>query len=221
MSEERRRKQIERMVQQAASPKNKTWVDRLVLPFVLAGIAAIVTLYVSAPEVEPKSVFITCSICDDPEQIHPPMNANDNGAVISLVVENTGGRGTTLLDHNMTFRMEPGEQSARDLDFSETADPNDAVGIGLGAHSSLTFASRKNEAIIYDMRHGARRGSSISKIEFDKVYLYGHVTYRGAFYFPATTHFCFEYSPPAKGLPESWGVCSRKVSELVKSGSDG
>jgi hypothetical protein len=216
MSEERRQKQIQRMVEEATS-KNKKWFPVGAIGVV---IAVVIPLYIARPNVEPQNIFIECAICDDPAQIHPPENAQDNGAVIRLVVENTGNLGTKLLQHNMTTRVVQPEIAVREVEFSETADANDGINIGLGAHKTVTFARRINEVIIYDIRHGSPRDSTIGKIESAKLYLYGHVRYRGAFYFPTTTNFCFEYVKPTKGLPESWGVCTQEISDLANAKRD-
>jgi hypothetical protein len=187
----------------------KRWFDKIkYLPFG-AIIGGCIALYVARPELEPQNVFITCSsICDDPMQIRPPENAQDNGATISVVIENTGKMGTVILHHNLTTRGLDPQFSPKDVDFSEAAGPNDGIAVPLGAQTPLTLKKSINEVIIHDVRHGSHQGSTIGPIVSDKLYLYGHVKYRGAFYLPTTTTFCFEYAPPKKGLPEGWGVCS-------------
>jgi hypothetical protein len=191
----------------ATQNKPRWYKDATVVVVIVAAvIGAGVLLYTQGPEVEAVNVQITCAICDNPEQIHPPTSPRDNGASIDVKIQNSGSMGTIVLDHNTTLYLRSGPLPR---DFQESPDLNDNISVGLGSDSVATLSFPTNEAIIYGMRHGLRVGSSIGPIEFTPAYLLGHVTYRNGFYFPVTKKFCFQYGPPYKGLPEKWGVCQR------------
>lgn len=201
MSKKKRRKQTQTIQTVIPPPESKTQpppskkfnlLSAIIGVIVGALITGGISLYINRAEVEPRNVFIECAICDDLSLIYPPDASSANtGANIKLVLENTGNNGTTLLNHNMSIRAQDPAQLLKDLDFSETPDANDNIALGLGAHSQVTMALTRNEAVIYSARHGVPRGSSIAKIERDKLYLFGHVIYRSFLHFPATTHFCF------------------------------
>jgi hypothetical protein len=181
-------------------------------PIVVAVVAALIgagfLLYTQGPYVEIASVEITCAICDNPEQIHPPTSSHDNGATIGLKIRNSGSMGTTIVNHNITLYLQPGPLS-EDFDFQERVVNNDNISFGLGSHSEAALSYPTNEVIIYSMRHGSPIGSTGGPMEFLPVYLFGHVNYRSAFHFQTRLRFCFQYWPPYKGLPEKWGVCQR------------
>ena len=185
--------------------KDSRWIIGIVI-----GVTASIVLpiYFQRPELEIGGVHISCAICDDPNQIHPPASNHDYGASIDVRILNTGASGTTIIDHNVTFHEEI-DAFQKDFDFQENADANDNISIGLGSHSEATLSFPVNEAIVYDMRHGLRRGSSIAPLEFHTTRIFGHVAYRGPFNIPTQLKYCFQYRPPQKGLPEGWGACQR------------
>ena len=188
--------------------KDPKWVIGTVVVVVAAVIGVCGLVYIQRPEVETVNVGISCAICDDPSQIRPPTSSHDFGATINVKIQNSGSSGTTILDHNVTLYEQP-DPITKDFDFQENADPNDNISFALGSHSVATLSTPKNEVIVYSMRHGRRVGSSISPIQFYPAYLFGHVTYLGAFNIHTQLKFCFQYRPPQKGLPEGWGVCQR------------
>lgn len=185
--------------------KDPRWIIGIVF-----GVTASILLpiYFQRPEVETVNVGISCAICDDPSQIRPPTSSHDNGATINVKIQNSGSSGTTILDHNVTLYEQP-EPISKDFDFQESVDANDSISVDLGSHSNATLSIPINEVIIYTMRHGSRPGSSISPLVFFPAYVFGHVTYLGAFNIRRQLKFCFQYRPPQKGLPEGWGVCQR------------
>jgi hypothetical protein len=188
--------------------KDPKWVVGIVVVVVAAVIGVAGLVYIQRPEVETVNVGISCAICDDPSRIRPPTSSQDYGATLNVKIQNSGLSGTTVLDHNVTFYEQP-DPISKDFAFQETADPKDNISFPLGSHSVATLSIPKNEAIIYFMRYGRRPGSSISPLVFYPAYLFGHVTYVGAFNIHKQLRFCFQYRPPQKGLPEGWGVCQR------------
>src|SRR5882762_6586081 len=184
------------------------WSVGIVAVLVAAVIGVGGFIYVQRPEVETVNVGISCAICDDPGQIHPPTSPQDNGATVNVKIQNSGSSGTTIVDHNVTLYEQP-DPISKDFPFQEAVDRNDNISLPLGSHSVATLSAPMNEAIIYFMRHGRRPGSTISPLVFYPAYLYGHVTYVGAFNIRQRLNFCFQYRPPQKGLPEGWGVCQR------------
>lgn len=188
--------------------KDPKWIVGTLVVVAAAVIGVGGLVYVQRPEVETVNVGISCAICDDPGQIHPPTSSHDYGATINVKIQNSGSSGTTILDHNVTLYQQT-DPISKDFDFQEAVDPNDNTSFPLGSHSVAVLSEPFNEAIIYSIRHGVRPGSSISPIVFYPAYLYGHITYLGAFNIQKQLRFCFQYRPPQKGLPEGWGVCQR------------
>jgi hypothetical protein len=195
----------------AAKKSEPKWYKdpRWIIGIVVAVTASILLpIYFQRPELEIVGVHISCAICDDPNQIHPPASAHDDGATIDVRIKNTGSSGTTIINHNVTF-YEDIDAIQKGFDFQESVDANDHISFGLGTQSEATLSHPVNEAIIYGMRHGLRRGSSIAPLEFLPILIFGHVTYRGPFNIPTQLKYCFRYRPPQKGLPEGWGACQR------------
>jgi hypothetical protein len=182
-------------------------------------VAVFIPLYIYGPEVHPRTVFVTCAICDNANEIHPPTSpaGMNTGATITLVVENTGSMGTTLLEHNLTFRSDPEFYQSGKLYFAEDADDNGSTEATIGAHSMAVLTLNRNEGVVYTMRHGLPVNSPNGPIVRPTTYLYGHLRYRRSVGIPTTTNFCFRYVPPNKGLPESWVLCPTDIVEKIES----
>jgi hypothetical protein len=165
-------------------------------------VASLTGLYVARPSVEPIDVFVRCPICDrgGPFLAPPDIKTANAGAVFSVRLQNTGKMSTTLLNHNLSFRtMLPGESLAQ-LRSLENPCPDDDLSIPIGAQSTVTLAMPAGDVLVAAMR-------KIVPSPDESDYLFGHYTYRTAFNFSTTKHFCFHYIPPSKGVQESWTVC--------------
>ena len=181
-------------------------------------VTAFIAFSVSGPDVHPLTVFITCANCDNANDIRAPqtrVEAN-TGATFTLAVENSGSMGTTLVEHNVTFRGALESQTVDQISFVEDPDDNDRVQVPIGSHSKVYLTLNRNEGVVYLMRHGSPISSSIAPIVRDVPYIYGHLTYRRSIGIPTTTYFCFRYFSPTKGLPEGWTVCGNDIIARIE-----
>jgi len=188
----------------------KSWVDKLKGLWGFVPVAIVVTLYLARPYLETNhSPVIACAICDNQQDIHPPIGSHDDGATVTLAIDNTGPSATTIVEHNLSW-WQILETDPTPNVLSEQPDANDKIEIPIGSHSSKYLRKSINEVIIFSLRNPVPEGSSIGSLVRDRAYLYGHVKYK-MFFFPTTTEFCFQYVPANKGLLESWVVCPNNV----------
>jgi hypothetical protein len=167
-----------------------------------------VTLYLARPYLETNhNPTIVCAICDNQQDIHPPTSSHDNGAFVSLTIENTGSSATTIVEHNLSWWQTLETEPLPSDGLSEAHDNIDSIEVPIGAHSPKIFQIGLNEVLIYTLRHPMPIGSTLGPLGKEKAFLYGHMTYK-LYGFPVTTEFCFQYIPAYKGLPERWTVCS-------------
>jgi hypothetical protein len=173
-------------------------------------------LYINRPEIEVKTVYIECAVCDSANDLHSSTSPEDTAATLNVVVEDTANVGTTLVHHNLTsICLDPTTQLTKDL-LAERTDANDQIPVSIGAHQPVTLRYPISELFIFVSRHGSPQGSSLGPIVRNKLYVFGNAKYR-AFLIPQRTDFCFEYFPPVRGLKESWAVCPVAVTNLITS----
>src|SRR6266404_8566771 len=127
--------------------KDPKWIVGILVVVAAALIGVGGFIYVQRPEVETVNVGISCAICDDPGQIHPPTSPQDNGATVNVKIQNSGSSGTTIVDHNVTLYEQP-DPISKDFPFQEAVDRNDNISLPLGSHSVATLSAPMNEAII-------------------------------------------------------------------------
>jgi len=166
---------------------------------------AVMSLYLARPSVEAMNVVMVCPLCDQGGPFTPPPTVEiaNQGATMSVTLQNTGSLPTELIDHNLSTR-EFTQPSPKPGEFIESPDASDHIPMQLGSHSSATISISRGEVVALALRH-----YDLLKIPPPNSYLYGHATYKVFFLFHSRTDFCFHYIPPTKGLPEKWSVCSR------------
>jgi len=160
-------------------------------------------LYIYAPDVEVVHVDMICPTCDknSPQPPDTVREAN-TGAMLRVILKNSGTMGTDLIHDNLTV-FTPGRLLTNKDELREVANPLADIVVGLGAQSTAVLVRPIGDTLAYVMRH-----PELSNFRDDPIYLFGHYTYRIPFFFPKTRKFCFEYVPPAKGVPEAWAPCS-------------
>lgn len=194
-------------------PKSPTsWV----VPIIVLVLGSLFTvLVIQRPQLQAQAVRIICTVCDAPPA--PPKDSFDYGAKLKVFFENTGNLGTTVISHNLSTAGADPSDTLKPEWFKEDLGVDDESHVDIGAHQVVSLDHVLNELFIYLARHGGPTGSSIGPLVHRRLFLFGHLTYRLAFWIPATTYFCFQYTPPTKGLDEGWVVCPADVNALVKS----
>lgn len=176
---------------------DRRWVGTIAASLAITTI--LVALYVARPKITPVGVFIECASCEDLSKIHPSEDSSDNVPTINIKVQNTGRTEATILEINTTLHstLDPDERPGIERPIHGYKTP-----FTLESHSEAVLSHSVNEMILYDMR------DPTPARQYERTFIYGHVTYRGPFWFPETTDFCFQYRRPLQGSPETWAVCS-------------
>lgn len=180
----------------SANAMGRIWVGTISAIAVIAAI--LVGLYVARPKMTPVGVFIKCVSCTDPTETHLSEDWSHNPPTINIKVKNTGRTRATIVEINTTL------YSTIDPDEHPIFEPSHGyrTPFTLDSYSEAVLSQSVNEMILYDMRNPTPAR------QYERTVVYGHVTYRGPFWFSVTTDFCFQYSRPHQRLPESWAVCS-------------
>src|SRR5579859_2578904 len=169
-----------------------------------------VALYLNRPFLETNHApVIDCRICDNQQDIKAPTDSSNEGATVSLTIENTGSSATTITEHNLSWTQVPETMLLSD-GLSETPCANDGIEVHISAHSSKILRLELNEFSINVLRHPLPMGSTIGPRIQDKAYVFVHVKYTD-FGIPTMTEYCFQYVPTHKGLSETWAACPKDV----------
>jgi hypothetical protein len=148
------------MPNKRAKPKNR--LEKVKALWGLIPVGVFLTLYFTRPYLETNHApVITCAICDNPQDIHPPTSSHDYGALVSLTIDNTGSSATTIVEQNLSWRQMLETEPLPAAGLSETPDANDKIEIPIGPHSSKIFQMGFNEVIIYSLRHPMPMGSTL------------------------------------------------------------
>ena len=190
------------MKHKPANGTDRRWVWTILAIAAITAIATMLAaLYIARPKITPVAVFIECSSCSDPTEIHPSEDSSDNAPTINVKVQNTGRTRAIILEINttLTSTLDP---DVYPTSLAEEPSHGYKTPFVLDSHSEAVLSQTLNETIVYDMRH------PIPARQYERTFMHGHVKYRGSFWFPVTTDFCFQYRRPLRASPEGWSVCS-------------
>jgi len=162
-------------------------------------IAAYMVLDAARPKIATIGVFVNCPNCPDSTTIFPVDASSGPSPTINVKVKNAGKTQAIITGINTTL------YSTLDPDwhpFVEIPNHGYKTPVTLSSHSEAVLSQTVSEMTLYEMRNPTPAQA------LGRTFVYGHITYRGPFWFPVTTYFCFQYGRPSSGKAESWAACS-------------